>query len=138
MHRAATVAIAVLIAMFAIAAAPPAMASTTASCTSTSVYWDMIGFSVNLPTIGHNTHRDNCLLGVGNQSSAVTALQVALSHCYRRIAIDGVFGPQTEAALRYAQKSAHIPADGVYGPQTRDHIQWYDSFTYCAPLHPPA
>lgn len=33
-------------------------------------------------------------------------------------AIDGVFGPQTEAAVRAFQTSIGIPVDGVVGPQT--------------------
>jgi len=34
-------------------------------------------------------------------------------------AVDGVFGPQTDAAILAFQKAAGIPADGEYGPETQ-------------------
>jgi hypothetical protein len=46
------------------------------------VYHDVIGALVNIPTIGNNTGRDYCDLGVGNSSSAVEDLQFELNDCY--------------------------------------------------------
>jgi hypothetical protein len=38
--------------------------------------------------------------------------------------IDGIFGPQTQSALRSAQNRLNITVDGIYGPQTRSHMFW--------------
>ena len=132
MQRVLSITVAVLIAAFASALSHPAMASTTASCNSVSLYTDNRGALTDLPTIGYDTHRDNCLMGVGNQSVAVQYLQDNLDLCYNRnIADDGIFGPQTRAALQYAQRVERIPDDGVYGPQTRDHLHWWDPDNKC-------
>ena len=130
--------IAVLMAALSLAvstAAIPATAATTASCTSLTIYTLRSGQGGQIPTIGWETHRDNCLLGVGNQSVAVERLQADLIVCYgRKIAQDSDFGPQTKAALQYAQRAEHISADGVYGPQTRDHLKWEDFSGSCVRL----
>jgi peptidoglycan hydrolase-like protein with peptidoglycan-binding domain len=56
-----------------------------------------------------------------NMSGGVWALQRALVHCYQQnIAIDGEFGPLTQAALRRAQERMGADPDGGYGPQTRN------------------
>jgi peptidoglycan hydrolase-like protein with peptidoglycan-binding domain len=36
--------------------------------------------------------------------------------------IDGVYGPQTEAAVRRFQASAGITMDGIVGPETRARL----------------
>lgn len=137
MRRIALAAAAVLVAAsgvagITLAAAGPASAQ--ASCTGTSVYTDAKGFGVFIPTIGNNTHRDNCDLGLGNDSDAVATLQNTLNYCYgQHLTIDGDYGPLTQAAVKVAQRAVNIPADGIYGPQTRDHIKWYDG-TPCSKL----
>ena len=110
-------------------------ASAQASCTGVTVFRDVIGALVNIPTIGNNTGRDNCDLGVGNSSSAVEDLQFELNDCYgQHLTTDGIFGQQTKAALQHAQSVEHITADGVYGPVTRDHLHWADSDGACERL----
>ena len=116
-----------------VAAAGPASAQ--ASCTGTSIYTDAKGLGVFIPTIGNNTHRDNCELELGNDSDAVATLQNTLNHCYgQHLTIDGDFGPLTQVAVRVAQRDAGVTQDGVYGPQTRDHIKWWDTVTPWAKL----
>jgi peptidoglycan hydrolase-like protein with peptidoglycan-binding domain len=107
-------------------AAPPVSAQ--ASCTGITIYQNVSNEAVAIPTIGNNTHLDNCDLGVGNQGTAVYWLQFDLNQCYaRHLAQDGIYGPLTEAAVRYAQGQVHITQDGIYGPQTRDHIKWVNT-----------
>jgi peptidoglycan hydrolase-like protein with peptidoglycan-binding domain len=135
MRLALSMSIAVLMAAVSLTVSTPAMASTTASCTSLTIYQLRSGQGGQIPTIGWQTGKDNCLLGVGNQSIAVERLQYVLRYCYsRQIAVDGIFGPQTRTALQYAQRAEHISADGVYGPQTRDHPKWMDFYGRCARL----
>jgi peptidoglycan hydrolase-like protein with peptidoglycan-binding domain len=106
--------------------APPASAQ--ASCTGATLYVNAKGIHVWIPTIGDETSADNCELGVGNDSSAVYWLQYSLNTCYGAgLALDGDYGPLTEAAVRHAQGLAGIPQDGIYGPVTRQHIKWSDS-----------
>src|SRR5690606_31990677 len=60
------------------------------------------------------------LLRRGSRGPAVEALQLALNRSRgERLAVDGVFGPATEAAVRRAQAAARIAVDGIVGPQTR-------------------
>jgi peptidoglycan hydrolase-like protein with peptidoglycan-binding domain len=117
----------------AVAAAMPASAQ--ASCTDVSGFTDVRGYQAVIPTIGYQTHRDDCELGLGNDSYAVVALQETLNHCYgQHLTTDGDYGPLTQAAVEVAQRAAHVTADGVYGPVTRDHINWWDTVTPCAKL----
>jgi peptidoglycan hydrolase-like protein with peptidoglycan-binding domain len=110
-------------------------ASAQASCTGSSAYTNAGGHLVFVPTIGSDTHRDNCDLGLGNDSNAVFWLQTTLNNCYgQHLALDSDFGPATQAAVKVAQRAAHITVDGVYGPQTRDHIKWGDTSSQCAVL----
>lgn len=52
------------------------------------------------------------------------ALQHALNaRPYINIAEDGVFGPQTENAVREFQRRVRLKDDGIYGPQT-DALLW--------------
>jgi peptidoglycan hydrolase-like protein with peptidoglycan-binding domain len=110
-------------------------ASAQASCTGSSAYTNAAGHLVFVPTIGSDTHRDNCDLGPGNNGNAVYWLQTTLNHCYGAgLALDGSYGPLTQAAVKHAQRVAGITADGIYGPQTRDHIKWGDASGQCAKL----
>jgi hypothetical protein len=53
----------------------------------------------------------------GDRGTAVRQVQSALG-----IAVDGVFGAQTEEAVKRFQKRKGIAVDGVVGPETRDAL----------------
>jgi hypothetical protein len=53
----------------------------------------------------------------GDRGTAVRQVQSALG-----IAVDGVFGAQTEQAVKRFQKGKGIAVDGVVGPETRDAL----------------
>jgi hypothetical protein len=53
----------------------------------------------------------------GDRGTAVRQVQSALG-----VAVDGVFGAQTEQAVKRFQKRRGIAVDGVVGPQTRDAL----------------
>jgi peptidoglycan hydrolase-like protein with peptidoglycan-binding domain len=53
----------------------------------------------------------------GDRGKSVRKLQAALD-----IPVDGVFGPQTERAVKRFQKRKGLTADGVVGPDTRDAL----------------
>ena len=53
----------------------------------------------------------------GDRGTAVRQVQSALG-----IAVDGVFGAQTEQAVKRFQKRKGIAVDGVVGPETRDAL----------------
>jgi peptidoglycan hydrolase-like protein with peptidoglycan-binding domain len=55
----------------------------------------------------------------GMVGSDVVRLQMAL-----RITADGVFGRQTEAALRQYQRARGLFVDGRVGPETRKALGW--------------
>jgi peptidoglycan hydrolase-like protein with peptidoglycan-binding domain len=54
----------------------------------------------------------------GAREHPVKTLQHLLRAHGHSLAVDGIFGPQTEAAVRAVQTSAGVPVDGVVGPQT--------------------
>ena len=54
----------------------------------------------------------------GSRGTQVRILQSDLVFLGKAIAIDGIFGPITEAAVRDFQKETGIAIDGIYGRQT--------------------
>jgi peptidoglycan hydrolase-like protein with peptidoglycan-binding domain len=60
----------------------------------------------------------------GSVGPAVSALQHNLHFAYgfRDLAIDGIFGPMTEQAVRLFQDVERIPIDGIVGPITWNTI----------------
>jgi len=56
----------------------------------------------------------------GSRGPAVSAVQHNLRFAYgfRTLAVDGIFGPQTQAAVRSFQAGFHIGVDGIVGPVT--------------------
>ncbi|MCX2924429.1 peptidoglycan-binding domain-containing protein [Streptomyces sp. NEAU-W12] len=77
-----------------------------------------------------NSWSTNCILAQGNQGYAVEALQRSLRMCVNtwtrnNVVVDGVYGPKTAQAVRYAQAKYGTAVDGVYGPKTRDAMRWW-------------
>jgi peptidoglycan hydrolase-like protein with peptidoglycan-binding domain len=135
MRQILAAAVAPLVAALVFAATPAPAAGAQASCTGVSTFTVPDGAHVHIPTIGNNTHADNCDLGAGNDSPAVGDLQQTLIKCYSAsIAEDNIFGPATRAALQAAQRREGVTADGVYGPVTRDHLHWSDDTFECTRL----
>lgn len=54
----------------------------------------------------------------GSSGFRVTVLQDLLRHRGHTIAVDGVFGSKTKAAVISFQRSDHLVADGIAGPKT--------------------
>ena len=86
---------------------------------------------LRVPTVGNGTGDDNCNLAEGaepNGSVPVMRLQIALdsSNCAfgAGLAVDGDFGPDTEAAVHHLQTQVGVPADGEYGPMTGKAMKW--------------
>jgi len=58
-------------------------------------------------------------LKTGSSGAQVKLLQHALTQLgYKPGAVDGIFGPQTEAAVMHFQTASKLAADGVVGPLT--------------------
>lgn len=59
------------------------------------------------------------MLKRGMRGEEVRALQELLVDLGYHLAVDGIFGPETESIVRRVQKEAGLDPDGVVGPQTR-------------------
>lgn len=79
----------------------------------------------------------NCLLSAQqNGSGATKVLQTVLNKCYgASLTVDGVFGSNTTAALKSAQKKIGVTADGIYGVKTHNKMKFWsepnDGGRYC-------
>jgi peptidoglycan hydrolase-like protein with peptidoglycan-binding domain len=58
----------------------------------------------------------------GDQAIGVQALQTNLIGLGYGLAVDGTYGPETEAAVRSVQQAAGIRVDGLDGPDTQAAI----------------
>ncbi|HHY75496.1 MAG TPA: polysaccharide deacetylase family protein [Firmicutes bacterium] len=58
------------------------------------------------------------LIRRGDRGDLVRLLQEALAACGYRVSADGVFGPQTESAVKEFQRQSGLYVDGVAGPKT--------------------
>lgn len=58
----------------------------------------------------------------GMRTPAVTSLQRALCALGYPVAVDGIFGPVTENALRHFQRDHGLVPDGIAGPLTQETI----------------
>lgn len=74
-------------------------------------------------TVGGSSSPSSKNLRRGSRGSRVSQLQQALkSRGYYGGVIDGIFGAQTEAALRAFQRSQRLAVDGIYGPNTQARL----------------
>jgi peptidoglycan hydrolase-like protein with peptidoglycan-binding domain/cell wall-associated NlpC family hydrolase len=81
------------------------------------------------------TSEHTVVLEPESEGRQVTLLQRALGN----VKVDGVFGPETEAAVRQFQASRGIAVDGVVGPQTTTALRNRASATATfASFHPTA
>ncbi|MCI7671964.1 peptidoglycan-binding domain-containing protein [Schaalia hyovaginalis] len=67
----------------------------------------------------------NCYLERGSENRGVAELQYSLKRCNgQQIAVDGVYGPATEQAVKNVQYAHGLYVDGVYGPATGSAMTW--------------
>ena len=65
----------------------------------------------------------NNLLRRGMRGDLVSQTQTALKDAGYDVDIDGIFGPQTETAVKDYQKNNGLDVDGVVGPQTQSALK---------------
>lgn len=58
------------------------------------------------------------LIRQGDQAHPVPSLQYLLRTRGHSVAVDGIFGPRTDAAVRGFQQALQIAVDGIVGPVT--------------------
>jgi peptidoglycan hydrolase-like protein with peptidoglycan-binding domain len=58
------------------------------------------------------------LIREGDQAHPVPSLQYLLRARGHSVAVDGIFGPRTDAAVRAFQQQKGLAVDGIVGPQT--------------------
>jgi peptidoglycan hydrolase-like protein with peptidoglycan-binding domain len=120
MTRIRVLAVAAVAAGSAVLLAPAPAQAALPNCNTSTQSGGAIG--PRFPTLAGDK---SCVLGVGNASPAVWALQMSLRYCYnQQIAIDSVFGSQTRNALINVQRIVGAAADGVYGPATGGRTVW--------------
>jgi peptidoglycan hydrolase-like protein with peptidoglycan-binding domain len=113
-------------------AAPRAQNAALLAASCDSNWWTAVNPTrTTLVPTKNGTGDANCVLGSGNQGPGVRALQNVLRKCYgQSIARDGIFGADTELAVKNAQtwenavSNAGLAVDGVYGNKTRIAITW--------------
>lgn len=67
------------------------------------------------------------MLRSGSVGSAVEALQSQLASQGYSIAVDGIYGPGTERAVRDFQRKHDLAPDGIVGPKTISALEGYRS-----------
>ena len=58
------------------------------------------------------------LVRKGDRDHPVRTLQDLLRQHGHTVAVDGIFGPLTDAAVRAFQQAKHLAVDGIVGPKT--------------------
>ena len=74
----------------------------------------------------------------GDHGPDVGELQVRLNMLGAKLAVDGAFGPATEAAVKDFQRSSWIGADGVVDHATRKELAATYQASKVAPTEPPS
>ena len=79
-------------------------------------------------TTGARRARTLTVLGwVGRATMTMRDIQATLAALgYRTGPIDGIFGPQTAAAVRAFQADSGLPVDGIAGPMTQARLGFAD------------
>ena len=102
-------------------------ASASPPCTTFGYAVAASGNILAVPATNGGASPFHCHLQRGYSNRAVWYLQYSITWCYRdyredvlNIAVDGNYGPKTQAAVRRVQEIEHIKVDGTYGPQTRN------------------
>jgi hypothetical protein len=61
----------------------------------------------------------------GDPDTAIRVLQRNLNFCYgTKLAVDGIYGSKTRAAVKLVQSRHKLVVDGIYGPKTRSAMNW--------------
>ncbi|MDR1187121.1 MAG: peptidoglycan-binding protein [Bifidobacteriaceae bacterium] len=106
--------------------APAAQAATSTNCNGrTQYYRNGVAWSPWVPTYSKgSTLTGTCILGNGNNSPAVWAVQKTASGYYGQglgpTGIDSSYGKYTIAAVKYIQGKVGVTQDGKYGPNTHN------------------
>jgi peptidoglycan hydrolase-like protein with peptidoglycan-binding domain len=83
-----------------------------------------IQIHTNVPTTGYQNGVYTCQLKYGDEYPGVFVLQAALSQCFTKIKVDGLYYTETENTVRFVQYLNHITTDGAYGPETKRVMGW--------------
>lgn len=80
----------------------------------------MLGGAATAPTAPPAKPTTNATLQKGSTGDAVKTLQKVLAKWYpdMKLAVDGIFGPATDAAVRRLQQNSGLVVDGIVGPKT--------------------
>ncbi|WP_456275163.1 peptidoglycan-binding domain-containing protein [Bacillus sp. AK128] len=63
---------------------------------------------------------DDTLLKLGSRGEAVKTLQMGLKDMSYEVTVDGIYGPQTKAAvMKFQERFPELVNDGVFGPNTK-------------------
>jgi hypothetical protein len=115
----------------ALVAARPTPAEAAATCTGYSHFNPNQFGELHAPTIGNHTGQYYCDLARGNRGVAVLVLQESLRYCFKHgIATDGIFGPNTQAAMAATTRSINdfydtsFPTNGRYYADMALYMSW--------------
>ncbi|MDR2373224.1 MAG: peptidoglycan-binding protein [Bifidobacteriaceae bacterium] len=122
-------------------------AATVANCNGMTTFSSSGKWTPWIPTYrktASSTPTRTCILGIGNNGSAVWAVQKPAQGYYRQnlgpSGLDSSYGSYTAAAVKAIQGSVGVYKDGIYGPKTHNGSSgnatktgmffWYDGSTY--------
>lgn len=137
MRRFAAAFLAVLAVTFSGVLVAPVASAAVLACTHTHITYGS-GDRSGLKPIGLRSGSyptfDCYMSSTLGSPAAIKALQRAYNYCYAGrfsgdwISVDGVYGGQTEYAVRVIQSAEGlVPTDGLYGPATASRLRVYDS-----------
>jgi peptidoglycan hydrolase-like protein with peptidoglycan-binding domain len=100
--------------------------NTTVIITTSGKSFDSIAVAYGLIGLGNNNNGSTpgpstgTILKKGSRGSEVQILQRKLTSLgYSTKGVDGIFGANTDQAVRQFQKARHLAVDGVVGPATK-------------------